>query len=378
MNKSKKKPLRIGILITHPRSEKKKDELVYCNSNKRPWLKQLNQIDELKKIKSKITINNDKGKKCCPGDVSVGIYIRWKYDIEVDLISPNEITCDRLKRNTVNFLLIYDLLEAFHSKSKNDKSFKQLEKILRSAKNVYPPYKDQALINNKYSYINYLSKKKMNVIPSIQVERSEYHKWKSNINKYIDQLISKINRKGWKQFIAKPLFGQESIGFKRFSADFKKAKTELKQYLKKMLNGKINYPGIILQKYIEGFDKNKPEIRLYYFDGKYKYSVVTTGSRVSIPSTENGTMKVPPMEGLKRMGKTIVKTLPEIKMKGHKLPRVLTRVDIACEKNFKKPWIVNEVEFVPSLYIEDVNEIPEIGLGDSMVRIARKLYGKKK
>ena len=70
--------------------------------------------------------------------------------------------------------------------------------------------------------------------------------------------------------------------------------------------------------------------------------------------------------------------LPPIKMKGKTLPRLLTRVDVGCEKKFAKPWIVNEVEFVPSLYIENVNYIPEIKLGDQMVKIVKKFVSSSK
>merc|ERR1711963_86133 len=55
------------------------------------------------------------------------------------------------------------------------------------------------------------------------------------------------------------------------------------------------------------------------------------------------------------------------------LPKLLTRVDMGCLRNGSfDPWI-NEVEFVPSLYVEDHNKPVDASLGDQMMRISQQL-----
>lgn len=363
--------IKIGILLTKPFYEKKKDELVVCNSRHRPWLR---------KTPKKYCIPNRKNKICCAGDVSTGMYIKEKHNVDVDFIFPEEVTLERLKQNTVNFMLIYDILEAFHNSNtpKKKKQYENFVKTLKQAKNVYPPYSYQNLINDKSKYINHLSKKRIKMIPTFKVTREKYGKNKRE--QIIKFILNKVKKSKWKDFIAKPIYGQESIGFKKFSMENENVRQELDKYLQKMFKSckkcenkcKV-FPGILIQKYIDGFDKANPEIRLYFFDEQYKYSVITNDTDVSIPKNEKGTTTVHNFNKLRDAAKKTMKALPDIKIKGIKLPRLLTRVDISCQDKFKKPWIVNEVEFVPSLYIEDVNTIPEISLGDAMVKIAKKL-----
>merc|ERR1719316_2025873 len=88
------------------------------------------------------------------------------------------------------------------------------------------------------------------------------------------------------------------------------------------------------------------------------------------------------MDRLKSVARSIVKKLPTIVMpNGMQLPRLLTRLDMGYMVDGKLQPFVNEVEFVPSLYVEDMpksvirNFIK--GLGRQMIRIART-YAKAK
>ncbi len=379
--KMSKKKIKIGIICTKASSEKKKDELVNVNSSLRKWL----SIDTVPK---KYCIDNYKGQCCVPGDVSVAMYIRKYYSEEVivDIILCKEITKSRLDQNDINFMLIYDLLEAFHNIKRIDKRlYNQIKTALLTSKKVYPPASFQNFVNRKDKYINYLKKKKINTIPTITITHAQAMKCTPQ---QILQKVKKQKQPPWEgRFIAKILFGQESIGFKAFTkitdTNEKKVLNEIRTYLHlyktKFNKGKPdNLPGFILQKYIEGFDKKNPEIRMYYIDGEYQYSIITTDKRVMIPKAENGTCKITTktFEELKRFSKKVLNKLPPIKYKGKVVPKLLIRIDIACQKNFKKEWIVNEIEFVPSLYIEDISKIPEPELGDAIVKIAKKIVSR--
>ena len=320
-----------------------------------------------------LCIKNSKGQLCVPGDVSIGMYIldNWK-NVEVDFITPEDISPKRLRDNHINFMIIYDLLESFHVDDK--KIYENFVKTLAHANNIYPPYNYQKFINNKCSYIKHLSKVDEDiVIPTHCITMTN---WKRIGTENCRNLIQRIvKERQWGSFIAKPVFGQESIDFKNFG--YGKNNNQIDNYID-MCFKKKKYPGIIFQKYIEGFDKTKPEIRMYYIGNNYKYSVITNDKTVKIPRDEQGTADVPTKNSLKSFTKKVVNKLPEIEIQGVTLPRLLTRIDVACDHKFKKQWVVNEVEFVPSLYIEDINIIPEPDLGDQMVNIGLELVKKSK
>jgi hypothetical protein len=352
--------MKIGILLTRAKSEKKKDELVSVYSTKRPWLRKIYNGDP--DFYKKFSIVSDKGKLCVPGDVSIGMYIAWNWkNTEVDYILPEEISVKRLHSNDINFMIIYDLIESFHVDS--PKLYRNLDNTLKKCNNIYPPYKYQRFINNKCNYIEHLERKKDTVIPT-KCLTTEFYK-KNGLNKCLEVLENHVSKSEWDKFIGKPILGQESIDFKKFE---KFNENTVSKYMK---NGFKKYPGLIFQKYIEGFDKENPEVRFYFFGNTYKYSVVTTSKAVKIPKEELGTENIPNRNALINKSKVTLRNLPPIIMKGKKMPRLLTRIDVSCQKKYTKPWMVNEVEFVPSLYIQDINYIPEIFMGDQMIKITK-------
>jgi hypothetical protein len=366
---------KIGIICTKASSEKKKDELLSCYSTKRWWLLNTPKkycINRLNKYTKKVD-------ECTAGDVSVAMYIKENYkDILVDIIPVKEITIERLKSNDMNFLLIYDLLEAFHN-IKDQQLYKRIHSALSRSRNIYPPYSFQRYINDKSKYIKDLGKKKIKVIPTFKCNHNDFMKFGSE-----NGILRKVKSKNWDEFIVKPLFGQESIGFKKFSPIKEgehKVLEEIKKYklntYKKIKGGNRSLPGVIFQQYIKDFDTGIPEIRMYYICEKYQYSIVTSGNKVSIPSQEGGTKYICPskFKKLKQFSYNIIKKLPKIKINSKIVPKLLIRVDIACGKDFKEPWLVNEVEFVPSLYIEDIRSVPEPLLAKTIVQITKKVVG---
>jgi hypothetical protein len=349
--------MKIGILITRLKAEKKKDELLNINSRKRPWLKN---------TPKSLTIKS-KGKIYTMGDVSIGMYIIYKYSVEVDFISPEDISTKRLHSNDINFMIIYDLLEAYHvdyKKNGNKKLFDNFKRTLQNVRNIYPPYSYQKFINNKCSYIKFLGKLHTNVIPTYCITTQKFIK--EGMVNTINILHNKIKQKKWLKFIGKPIYGQESIDFKVFELD-KNGNFDRNLMKKYMINGFKKYPGLIFQEYIPGFDKNVPEVRMYYIGEKYKYSVVTTNDSVKLLRNEGGTADIKNLKKLKDKGYDIINKLPKIKIGGKILPQLLTRTDIGVLSDDKH--FVNEVEFVPSLYIEDIKIIPEPMIGDQMFKI---------
>ena len=114
--------------------------------------------------------------------------------------------------------------------------------------------------------------------------------------KYAEKILEKIKNNKWKKYIAKPIFGQESKDFKKFNT---MKKLPLVAYLTKNLN---KYPGVCIQEYIEGFDKENPEIRMYFVGDRYKYSIITTEKNVWELSEKKCDPKCP--RGLRKIQKS--------------------------------------------------------------------------
>jgi hypothetical protein len=354
--------IKIGIVLNYKNAEKKKDELFTINSK-----------DYLKDTEKKYTIN---GK--VPADVAIGMYIKHffpntdDFKIVIDFIEPEQISLKRFKQNCINFVIIYDLLECFHLGSKAN--FAKFKDALKNADNVYPPYAYQKFINNKCTYYKYLSQKKIPVAPTHCITKQ---KWLTrDSDAYTNKLINKIQNNKWESFIAKPVYGQESKDFAKFMKvegcgnDEFCNKTRLQKYLAKNIP---KYKSIIIQEYIPGFDKDNPEYRLYFIDGIYAYCVVTTNDLVETPKQEGGkySVKKSDWDYLMKFGKHVMNSLPKFNLPGLNKNPILTRIDVGTGlHDVPKSFFVNEVEFVPSLYIEDQNFPVVEEIAKSLVEVA--------
>ena len=347
--------MKVGLLLTRPKAEFKKDEMISVNSRKRPW--------------AKFAPEEHTYRNSVPGDVLVGCYLMWKYGVEVDFIKPEQISVRRLRENDLNFMLIYDLLESFHVDGKA--RARRLEKVLKSSKNLYPPWKYQKLIYNKCMYYKYLEKKKVKVAPTYCITKA---KWNSKGHqKLVKDFIETIKNDGWKGFVAKPVYGQES-------KDFRKFKTlnwrPLKRYFERVMK---KYPAIVLQEYIKGFDKENIEVRQYFVGNNYDYSILTTKKHVWRLRGDRGANKckrcaakkpVKNIKAYKLLARKALRALPPIIIKGRRLPKLLTRVDVGGGLEGKGPGVfVNEVEFVPAWYLEDQPLLIDKKIGDQIFKI---------
>jgi len=348
--------MRIGILLTSKKQEFKKEEMINTGQRKRKYLK--GSPDSLT-IKSK-------GKKLIPSDAAIGVYLEKHYkDVIVDYIQPNEISPNRLKKNDINFMIIYDLLESYHTDDK--KVFLKMKNTLKSAKNIYPPYYYQEYINNKCNYYENLDKKKLPIVPTI---------CRNDTNG--ESIVKEIKNQEWEQAIAKPIYGQESKLFKKFKT---LSPVQMKKHMERITK-KHGLPGTIFQEYIKGFDAKSIESRTFWVGDKYKYSVYTNDNNVWCPKEEGGTKEWEGYKNSIKLGKNTLKKLPKIVVDGIHLPRLLTRIDISCcleGKNKYNSAFINEVEFVPSIYIEEktVPVLMEVELAKQAYKIAKIFINKK-
>jgi len=371
--------LKIGIVLNYKNAEKKKDELLNVKSF--PWLNLANES-----CYKKFTILR-KNVKHVPADVAIGIYLESlnepdsEVEIIVDYITPDDISTARFKKNDIVFIIIYDLLESFHLSDKT--KFYNFKHTLMNSSNVYPPYDYQKFINNKCKYYSYLSKKGIPVAPTHCITKQKWYA--RDADRYVNKIISKIKSNHWESIIAKPVYGQESKDFAKFMAtpncnnnkSDNKCKLTLdneKKHLKRYLSKNIpKYKSIVLQEYIPGFDKDNPEIRTYFLNGNYVYSIVTTSNLVERPRQEGGKYPISQKQWkyLMSFSKKVMNKLPKLDLPGELKHPILTRIDIGSGlEGAPFTYFVNEVEFVPSLYIEDQDYPVVETIADSLLKVA--------
>ena len=354
--------LKLGIVLNYTSAEKKKDELIPIRGNK--YLKATDNQFSILKGSSRYV----------PADVAIGMYIKYNFpNVIVDFIKPNEVSTRRFKKNDLIFVIIYDLVEAFHLS--NTSLFLKFKSALKNSNNVYPPYKYQKFINNKCKYYTYLQKKGIPVAPTYCVTRQKWYL--KNPKMYVSNLISKFLHNKWESVIAKPVYGQESIDFAKFKniesnkdSTFKKLKNYLSVNLPK-------YKNIVIQEFIKGFDNKNPEFRMYYINGQYEYCIITVDGDVKRPQQEGGTFKISNEKWnyLKTFTKKVVSALPKLEFGNSLINPILLRIDVGSGLDgVKYSYFINEVEFVPSLYIEDQDYPVVENLAEGLLKVAKYYY----
>ena len=365
--------LRIGIVINYKKAEQKKDELLNANTRNLKWLSLAND----KKYSAYVI--KKKNKIFVPDDVAIGLYLEAKYPgIIIDYITPDQITTRRFKKNDINFIIIYDLLEAFHLSDK--KHFNTFKNALKKSNNVYPPYEYQKFINNKCQYYKYLSKKNIPVAPTHCITKE---KWYSrNPDLYVSNLLNKVKNNKWESIIAKPVYGQESIDFAKFmKCSDNKLECRKKNLIKYLDVRMPKYKSIVIQEYIPGFDKNNPEIRTFFINGVFRYSIVTHSRTNGIqPVQEGGSYKMPNenYSEVRKLSQTVMDSLPKLDLPGKLRNPIVTRIDIGSGLvGAPMGYFVNEVEFVPSLYVEQIDntKFPVLQeISESLLNVAQEYY----
>lgn len=363
---------KVGFIITSEVCEEiNREESVYIDDKKRPWLKKTPK----KLIAEDVNIDEGTDKRATSGDVSTAMYVADKYkNVKVDIISPHEITRARLKQNDVNFIILYDLLESFHTALPG--TTHKISKILNQCDNVYPSNKMMRCINYKQNYYKYMQKHGVPIATFKVLHRKDWVKLTDH--EKIDK-IKKLLRgmKGWSEsFVTKPVFGQESMMVKVFN------KAYSKEYIASYVDSTMKlYPGVIFQEYMRNMaTKECCEFRCYFVGDKFAYCVITNDEGEYIHKAEGGRKEFAGYAQAVKLAHKAIKKVPQSKMKGITLPRLMTRIDVgtAVKRNTKikegnRVLFVSEVELVPSLFIEITKKQPDVLLGDQIMKILATL-----
>lgn len=348
--------MRIGVICTPSFEEEiEKDELVLIDYDKRPWLMGL----------PKEYIIHHKDTIHTTDDISIAYYLKYSLpkDIKVDIIMPTEEDAiDKAKKNDINFLLIFDMLEAHHTLP--HKKYERIKSLFK-LHNVFPAYEFQYFVNHKHVYFDYFRSKGINVLPFLHIAKDEYE----NDPEASLQRIKKFSRGDDDKIIGKPVYGQESIGFKVFSYPLNMDRLE--HYMERIFH---NYKGVVFQPYIKSL-KHMTEYKIMFIGNEPAFGIRYT------PESDNGKVAeyfdIDDEPEIISFASHVISTLPPHKFKGWDVPRLLTRVDVGCCYGETK-YFVSEIEFVPSLFMTDIPDtmVLDALLGNQMIHIIQYLKEK--
>jgi hypothetical protein len=344
--------MKIGILLT-PFKEEQIQKQEYVEKANRDWLTNLSRKDT-------IVIKN---KEYTTDDISIFKYLKAKYHNKkekhefIAIPGDSENLKSQIESCDIVFLLIFDVLEAFHTHS--EYNFSNIKKIFKLP-NVFPPFPYQDLINKKNKYYKFLQEKSINVLPFLYISAGEI---RNDMKSCIDK-IKAMELGDDRKFIGKPIFGQESVDFEVFSKNTKKYRIE--KYLDRIKN---MYPGCIFQPFKRGYDRFG-EYRVFFIGDSIEYCVrtktVNDEFQYEVVFSRNTSLKDKSLQFAKNVNINVVKNifkfcksifdkLPVFTCFGNDIPKLLTRMDISCCHN--NSYFVAEIEFVPSLYSDRVDNL---------------------
>jgi len=278
-------------------------------------------------------------------DVAIAWYIKKHYDnIEVDIITPEEITLKRLKSNTFNFTMGYNAVNI--SVENNSKGAKKMQAFQKCG-NIFPTWEVEDYILYKSKYMKACMDAGVPMAPTLFAFKGKRNP---------AQLLKQIKERGWQKFVMKQSESGFCLGFLKLSVeDCEKDPSILANYFKDY----AKCPEFIVQEAIEGFTRNW-ETRCFWYNGEFLYAI----ANMAAVSTEDGAEKIVTgddipaefLENAKKIGQEAIKALPELKVPtGQSVPMILVRTDIGCsdsplqDKNTNwdpngKTFFLNEIE----------------------------------
>jgi len=350
--------MKVGFIITPYKNEELiKEELIPIN-DQRPWLQHVN---------SKFIIDYKK-KEWVSDDISIYYYLKdtYKQYIFEYILGNDRHIYEKVKRCDIVFLLIFDMLEAFHILSNSQ--FNEMKRTFMLP-NVYPPYIFQNFINNKNQYYDYLRQKNINVLPMVYISSEEFKKHpKVSVKK-----VMEMQRGDDDSFIGKPIFGQEKIDFEKFDKHTQKYKVV--KYLERI---SALYDGCIFQPFVKDLAQNY-EFRNFFIGDKYQYTIRTKFIVVDdVEDQESIFVNMndhPDNIEIVKFAKKVFSELPQLKMGNKNVDKLVTRIDIGCCFGIPK-YFVSEVEFVPSLFSNEqqvVDSMIDKTIGDQIIKIIQQI-----
>mmetsp|Transcript_119342 Transcript_119342/g.210889 ORF Transcript_119342/g.210889 Transcript_119342/m.210889 type:complete len:413 (-) Transcript_119342:153-1391(-) len=278
-------------------------------------------------------------------DVALAWYIAKKCkDIEIDVITPEELNLKRLQANDMNFTLGYNGVNIM---VENNESSAVKMNAFKKAVNLFPTWEIEDFILQKSKYMKACMDAGVPMAPTIFAPKGSRSPTK---------LLKEIKSRGWKQFVLKQSESGFCLGFCKLSTeDCEKDPKLLADYF----SNYAHCPEYIVQEAIDGFTRNW-ETRCFWFNGKFLYAIANMAG----VSTKDGKERIVTgkdipkefLENAKKVGRQAIKVMPAMKVPGGKsVKNILLRTDIGCSDSQlhdkytnwdpnKKTFFLNEIE----------------------------------
>ena len=318
-----------------------------------------------------------------PSDVAMAMYLDYKHPRStIDCMFGMEATSKKVLDPYDLVVVIYDPIEVFHCGGKSKTCpliAKKMERALHTTSAFVVPYPDfHKYIIVKPSYYKDLQRANIPVAPFMKMTPQA-------ALKDIQSLKDRIINKKWKGIIIKPSYAGYSLGIKVYkNLERTNPKTLSDQFKKLEAYG---FPNVTIQEFVPTFGKHF-EIRTYWLNGKYAYSVGTmtkavgTGGGLPIDGidtfkSEGGKLPDSIKRKLRILGKEVLKALPK-----YPYPHPLLRIDFGCcistESGCGENYFVNEVETMACNLLPADTKYPIVEkLADVLYRFATKVKGTK-
>lgn len=330
----------------------------YSDYERSPWLKDMpKEIYELSNSFDEPS-----------SDICVAFYVKHKYPKhQVDILTYEDVSLKKFNE--------YDLIVGFYCPyyayfGEGENEYKKYMRIIKQTKSLY--LQDANLIDfvlHKSKYHKFLHKKGFPILPTEYLDLSRD-------KKYLLDFFNKIKNKNWEKFVGKPEFGGYGEGFKIWE-EKKFNENNFLKYVDQLK--KKNFKKVLFQKFVREFH-NFYEVRTYWFNGVYKYSVGTiidlntlgTGDETLIsdtPESEGGEIEEALMKKLKTMGKRVIEEIP------FDTPYSF-RIDFGCcldNRKICREYFINEIEYNGNLLANDTDYEVIENLGKAIIKKANSL-----
>jgi len=324
--------------------------------------------------------------KCPPGtkgqahcDVALAWYIqKHNKDIEADIITPEELTLERLEKNDVNFTLGYNGVNI--AVEGDPAGYATKMKAFKKSKNLFPTWAQEEFLLYKSNYMKACMADGVPMAPTIfamKNHRSPTH------------LLEQIKARGWKTFVMKQSESGFCLGFMKLTVERCEHDPSI---LANYFSDYAHCPEYVVQEAIEGFTRNF-ETRCFWWKGKFLYAIANMAAVSTKDSKEHIVTgdDIPKefLENAKRVGRQAIQALPPMKLpNGKTVDQILLRTDIGCcdselhDNTYnwnpnKKTFFLNEIEPNSTTYFVRWLKFDCVPLyGKLYARSAREIYQK--
>lgn len=308
-------------------------------------------------------------------DVALAWYIKKNFsDIEVDIITPEDFSLQRLLSNDVNFIVGWNAVSIAIS---NSSKAAMWMRAFKKAPNLCPTWEQEDFIFTKSKYMKACIAAGVPMAPTIFAKKGSRSPAK---------LLKEIRERGWRRFVMKQSESGFCLGFLKLSvADCEKNPKVLEEYFQDF----AHCPEFIVQEMIEGFTRNW-ETRCFWWNGKFLYAI----ANMAAVSTKDQKEKIIAgddipaefLENAKRIGRAAIKNMPPMVVNGKSVKNVLLRTDIGCSDSMvydrntkwnpnKRTFFLNEIEPSSTTYFARWLKFDCIPLyGKLYAQLAREIH----